>query len=145
MRVIVDADACPVKDIINEIALKYKVEVIMVCDTSHEIKDDYSTVVTVDKHADSADIYIINNAKDGDVIVTSDFGVATLALGKGLKCINNNGIIYTNDNIDRLLFERFLGKKVRKGGGRTKGPKRRTKEDDLSFMNTFENILSKRY
>lgn len=143
MRVIVDADACPVKNIIKEIALKYKTEVIMVCDTSHEISDDYCTVVTVDKHSDSADIYIINNAKDGDVVVTSDFGVAALALGKGVKCIGNNGICYTNDNIDRLLFERFLGKKVRMGGGKTKGPKKRTAEDDFIFRNEFEKILSK--
>ena len=144
MKVIVDADACPVKNIIKEISVKYKTEVIFVCDMSHEIKDDYCKVVTVDKHADSADIYIINSARAGDIVVTADYGLAVLALGKGLTAINNNGTLYTNDNIDRLLFERYLGKKVRNSGERTRGPKKRTEEDDLLFGEAFEKILSKR-
>ena len=142
MIVYVDADACPVKDIIVEEARLRAIQVIMVSDTAHELEDDYSTIITVDKSSDSADLKIANLVKKGDIVVTQDFGVATLVLGKGAKAINQNGLIYTNDNIDRLMFERFLGKKVRRAGGRTANPSKRTKEDDENFKRNFISILS---
>ena len=114
----------------------------MLVDTSHEINDDYSKVITVDKARDSVDIALINIAKPGDVVVTQDYGVAAMALGKKAKAVNQNGMIYSDDNIDKLLFERHLGQKVRRGGGRTKGFKKRSKEDDESFERTFRKLLN---
>ena len=141
MKVYVDADACPVKDIIVFEAKSRNIEVVMIFDTSHEINDGYSKVIVVDKSADSADIKIANLVTKADVVVTQDFGAATMALGKGAKALNQNGMIYTNDNIDRLMFERFLGKKIRRAGGRTKNVSKRTKEDDENFRKAFISIL----
>ncbi|MBQ7668992.1 MAG: YaiI/YqxD family protein [Clostridia bacterium] len=141
MIIYVDADACPVKDIIISEAKKRSIEVVMVCDTAHELNDGYSTVITVDKSSDSADLKIANLVTKGDIVVTQDFGVATLVLGKGAKAINQNGMIYTNDNIDRLMFERFLGKKIRRAGGRTANPSKRTKEDDENFLTNFIKLI----
>lgn len=141
MKIIVDADACPVKDIIKNIAIEYGISVIMVCDTSHILSDDYCQIVTVDKSDDSADIYIINITDKGDLVVTQDFGVAALAIGKKAYAINNNGMEYNNDNMDKLLFERFLGKKVRRAGYKTKGPSKRTKEFNQCFRNGLLKIL----
>ncbi len=141
MKIIVDADACPVKGIIKEIALKYSIPVIMVCDTSHILTDDYCKIITVDKFADSADIYLINLTEAGDLVITQDYGVATLALGKRAYAISNNGMEYTGENIDKLLFERFLGKKARSAGKRTKGPKKRTEEDNISFQKGLVKLL----
>jgi hypothetical protein len=76
-----------------------------------------------------------------DVVVTQDFGLAAMVLGKGARVINQNGMEYTNDNIDRLLMERHIGAKVRKSGGRTKGPAKRTKEDNERFEIAFTMIL----
>ena len=143
MRIIVDADACPVKDIIVEEARKRNIEVIMIIDTSHELNDGYSTIITVDKAKDSVDIKLINMVKEGDIVVTQDFGVATMALGKKLKALNQNGLIYTNENIDRLLFERFLSQKARRAGKRTGNPSKRTKEDDERFREKLISLIEK--
>ena len=112
MKILVDADACPVKRIITEEAKPFEIEVIMVVDTSHILNDDYARVITVDKGADSADIYLANFAEKGDVVITQDYGVAALALGKGCYALNQNGMIYSRENIDELLFSRHIGKKI---------------------------------
>ena len=143
MRIIVDADACPVKDIIMHTAKRYRIDVLMVCDTSHMLDKEKYNVITVDKGSDSADIKLINLSSAGDVVVTQDYGVAALALGKGAYALNNNGAEYNESNLDRLLFERFLGKKARRSGRRTKGPSARTSEDDRNFEANLERILKK--
>lgn len=83
MRIVVDADACPVKDILIRIAKERQIPVIMVCDTAHELSDSYSTHITVDKARGSADICLANLLEKGDLVITQDYGVAALALGKG--------------------------------------------------------------
>ena len=141
MHILVDADACPVKEIIVRHARKRNIPVTMLIDTSHELNDGYSTVITVEKGRDSVDIKLINIVKSGDIVVTQDFGVAAMALGKGAKAINQNGLIYSNDNIDMLLHERHLGQKVRRAGGRTGNIKKRTRENDEAFERAFVRLL----
>lgn len=141
MQILVDADACPVKEIIVKIAKQYKLPVTMLIDTSHELNDGYSTVITVDKARDSVDIALINLVKSGDIVVTQDYGVAAMALGKKAKVLNQNGLIYNDDNIDKLLFERHLGQKIRRAGGRTANVKRRTDEDNEKFERALTGLL----
>ncbi len=141
MRIIVDADACPVKSIITDVAKSFNLEVFMVVDTSHIIKDEYAKVFTVDKGADSADIYLINLAKKGDIVVTQDYGVAALALGKGAYTLNQNGLVYDASNIDSLLLARHIGKKIRRAGGKTNSVPKRTKDDDKKFEEVFVNLI----
>lgn len=143
MRIIVDADACPVKNIIVKLAKEHSLEVIMVVDTCHIISDGYSEVRTVDKGADSADIYLINLAARGDIVVTQDYGVASMALGKGCICLNQNGMIYDMTNIDSLLLARHIGKKIRRSGGRINSVPKRTKEDDKKFEDVLKSIIDK--
>ncbi|HOQ01521.1 MAG TPA: YaiI/YqxD family protein [Acetivibrio clariflavus] len=142
MKILVDADACPVKEIIVNIAKSKNVKVIMLIDTSHEIDDGYSEVVIVDKARDSVDFALINQAEKGDIVVTQDYGVATMALAKGAIAINYDGIIYSDKNMDRLLFERHLAQKVRRSGGRISGPSKRSKEQDEKFEKDFKLLLS---
>ena len=141
MKILVDADACPVKHIIVKVAKEYKIPVTMFIDTSHIIDDGYSEVITVDKSRDSVDIALVNKTSNGDIVVTQDYGVAAMALGKRAKAINQNGLVYSDGNIDKLLFERHLGQKVRRSGGRTSGPRKRTKEDDMKFEDSFRKLL----
>ena len=149
MRIYVDADACPVKEIIEKQAKKNKIPVTMVIDVNHILKSDYSEVITVSQGADSVDLALINRVKKGDLVVTQDYGVATLALGKGAYAIGNSGLIYDNNNIDRLLFERFLGKKVRGGKkgnkkcARPPNTSKRTSEDNEKFEMAFEKLILK--
>lgn len=141
IQILVDADACPVKDIIVRNAKKRGIPVTMIIDTSHELFDGYSTVVIVDKARDSVDIKLINLLKRGDIVVTQDYGVAAMGLGKGANVLNQNGLVYSDNNIDRLLFERHLGQKVRRAGGRTGSIKKRSKENDEAFEKALIKLL----
>jgi uncharacterized protein YaiI (UPF0178 family) len=142
MQILVDADACPVKQIIVRLAKQKNIPVTMLIDTSHELYDGYSKVITVDKQADSVDFALMGLLARDDIVVTQDFGLAAMALGKGAKAINQNGLVYTDENMDKLLMERHIGQKIRRGGGRTKGPAKRNKDQDSAFESAFEKLLS---
>lgn len=133
MKIIVDADACPVKDIIVKVAKEYSLQVLMLADTSHIINDGYSQVMVIAQGRDAVDIALINETHKGDIVVTQDYGVASMALGKQAFAMHHNGFLYDEDNMDRLMFERYLGQKVRRAGGRTKGPQKRNQEDNRRF------------
>jgi len=140
-RILVDADACPVKSIILRLAKRRGIPVTMVIDTSHELNDGYSTVITVDKGSDSADYAIVNMTACHDIVVTQDYGLAAMVLAKGASALDQNGMIYNGENIDGLLDRRYIGQKIRRGGGRTKGPKKRTREDDARFEAALAEML----
>lgn len=141
MRIFVDADACPVKELIVKQAKTRRIPVVMVMDTSHLYRDGYSQIVTVDKGADSADFKLISLLAPGDLVVTQDFGVAAMALGKGALALGQSGLVYDHENIDRLLFERHLGKEVRRAGGRTAPVKKRSPSDDKAFAAALVRLL----
>lgn len=138
MRIIVDADACPGKDIIESLGKEYGLEIIMYCDINHVLSSDYSTIKYMDSGFQSVDMAVANEAKEMDIVVTQDFGVAAMVLGKKSLAISPKGFIYDNDNIDKLLFERHMSAKVRRGGGKTSNPKKRIKEDDERL---YRNLL----
>ena len=141
MKIIIDADACPVVDIAVGIAKKRNLKCILVCDNTHFIKKDGSETIIVDKGVDSTDCKIANLTEKGDVVITQDYGLAALVLGKGGKALNQNGLIYSDTNIENLLFTRFIGKKERMAGNRTKGPKKRTAQNDADFIKAFNLCL----
>jgi uncharacterized protein YaiI (UPF0178 family) len=141
MRMLVDADACPVRRVVIKVAKEHKLPVIMFIDTSHQLDDGYSEVVTVDQQRDSVDIALINRANSHDIVVTQDYGVAAMALGKGAKAINQNGMIYSSENMDRILLERHISQKIRRSGGRTSGPKKRTRSDDERFEAALRGMI----
>ncbi|WP_038471054.1 YaiI/YqxD family protein [Candidatus Izimaplasma sp. HR1] len=141
MRIMVDADACPVKEIIIKLAKKYELEVHMFFDNSHVYKDGYSTVYILDKGADSVDYALINKSFKGDIVVTQDYGVATMALSKRAYPINQNGLIYNDDNIMSLLTQRATNQKLRKHK-KMKGPRKRTKEMDIKFEQSLYLLIN---
>lgn len=141
MRILVDADACPVKDRILKVAKKNGVSVVFFCDINHRIETDYGMVVTVDSGRDSVDIKLVNAAVPGDIVITQDYGLATLAMAKGAWGISANGRRYTEENIDMLLFERHASMKARNAGHRTKGPSKRTRSDDEAFETGLEHLI----
>ena len=142
MRLLVDADACPVVDIAIDCARKRGIDVWLVCDTAHVMQREGARTLTVDQGSDSADLALVNRAKRGYVVVTQDYGVAAMALGKGCRALDQNGREYTDGNMDALLFARHEAGRIRRSGGRTKGPKKRTKDMDAAFLMTLERILS---
>ena len=143
MKILVDADACPVKQIIEKISKDLAIPVIMFIDTSHILESNYSKIVQVSKAPDAVDIALINSSDPGDIVVTQDYGVASMALGKRCYAINQNGRYYTDDNIDMLMFERHLSKKQRRAGGHSGSIKKRSKEDDALFEKAFHSLCIK--
>ena len=147
MQIFVDADACPVVFIVEAVARKYGVAVTLLCDTNHILYSDYSEVVVVGAGADAVDYKLISICHKGDIVVSQDYGVAAMALGKGAYAIHQSGKWYTNENIDRLLMERHMAKKARRAKSKhhLKGPARRTEEDDRKFAEAFERIVRKSF
>ena len=145
MHIYVDADACPVTDIVERIAQKFKLPVTLLCDTNHVLQSDYSEVIVVGAGADAVDYKLIGLCHKGDIVVSQDYGVAAMALGKGAYGIHQSGKWYTDENIDQMLMERHLNKKARRSSKRNhiKGPRKRTAEDDERFAESFEKLVIK--
>lgn len=146
MKILVDADACPVVKIIERIARKYEIACTLLCDTNHVLSSDYSEIKMIGAGADAVDFALINLCHKNDIVVTQDYGVAAMALGKGAFAIHQSGKWYTNENIDRMLMERHMSKKARmskKGKKHIKGPSKRTHEDNVRFEDSFEKLIQR--
>lgn len=143
MKILIDADACPVVDITVKLAKEFGKRCIIICDTAHYIIRDGAETVTAEKGADSVDFRLVNMVEKGDIAVTQDYGLAAMCLAKEAMPINQNGLIFTSQNIEKLLYTRFVSKKIRMAGGRTKGPKKRTAEQDKDFEKTLRMLLEK--
>lgn len=143
MKVFIDADGCPVVDIAVSSAAAYGVGTDIITDTSHIIERENAVTITVEKGADSADFKIANMIKPGDIVVTQDYGLAAMCLARGAEPINQNGLIFTDGNIEKMLYTRYVSKEIRRAGGRTKGPKKRTREQDEDFERALNSLLKK--
>ena len=129
--------------IVENISKKYNIPVTLLCDTNHVLSSEYSEVIVVGAGADAVDYKLISICHKGDIVVSQDYGVAAMALGKGAFAIHQSGKWYTNDNIDQMLMERHLNKKARRSSYKNhiKGPKKRTEEDDERFTQSFEKMI----
>ena len=135
MKILVDADACPVVRIVEQTAERYKIPVVLLCDTNHVLQSSYSEIKVIGAGADAVDFAL--------VVVTQDYGVAAMILGKGAHGIHQSGKWYTNENIDQMLMERHLAKKARMGKGKhhLKGPAKRTEDDDERFQESLCKLI----
>lgn len=144
MKIFIDADGCPVIDIVVELAKEYEISVFIVKNYSHQIEEPYATVITVDNSNDSADYYIVNKAKKGDIIVTQDYGLCGMALSKEAICINQNGLIISDKNIDELLNRRHINRELRRKEGKFTKFKKRNAQNDIKFRESLKNLLERR-
>lgn len=141
MKVLVDADACPVTDIAVSLCRQYSTPCFLLCDTAHEFHRDGAKTLVFDKGADSVDFALVNRVESGDIVVTQDYGLASMCLAKGARVLHQDGWAYTKENIDALLFSRHESGKYRRAGGRTKGPKKREKAQDDAFRDALQQML----
>ncbi|MGR6896855.1 YaiI/YqxD family protein [Rummeliibacillus sp. BSL5] len=139
-KICIDADGCPVVPESIQVAKELELEVIVFCDTAHLIQIDGVQTVIVSKGADAVDFALVNQIQKGDITITQDYGLAAMVLAKGGYAINQNGLQYTSENIDQLLYARHFNQKVRQAGGRAKGPKKRTKEMNGRFIEKFRSL-----
>lgn len=141
MKILIDADGCPVVDITVALAKKYQLECLLLCDTSHIFEKEGAQTLTISKGADSVDFALVNLAQPGDLVVTQDYGLAAMCLARNAAALNQDGIEYTVDNIDALLLQRHAAKKIRNAGGRLKGPQKRKPQQDAAFQDKLTELL----
>jgi hypothetical protein len=143
MQILIDADACPVTDIAITAARRRGIPVTLFCDAAHHMARAGATTVTVLRGADSADFALVNRVQAGDIVITQDYGLAAMALARWAYALNQNGMAYTDENIDALLLARHTAREVRMAGGRTKGPPKRTAAQDAAFRAALEALLAR--
>ena len=143
MHILIDADACPVVREAVGIARERCIPVTLLCDEHPMLTSDYAQVRFVASGADAVDIALMNLCRRGDVVLTQDYGVAAMALGRGAYAIHHTGKRYTNDNIDLMLMERHMAKKARRASGKhhLHGPSRFTQADRQRFCDAFAALL----
>ena len=141
MKILIDADGCPVVDLTVRLAAKHGAECVILCDTAHEFNREGVQTVVVEKGADSVDFKLVNLVREGDIVVTQDYGLAAMCLARKAVPLSQNGMVYTDKNIDQLLFTRYVSKKIRNSGGRLKGPSKRKPEQDKAFEEALERLI----
>ena len=141
MKVLIDADACPVVDIAVKLCAKEGVPCLLLCDTAHAVYREDAQTLIFDKGADSVDFALVNRTCRGDIVITQDYGLASMCLGRKVRVLHQDGWEYTLDNISGLMEQRHANKKHRLAGGRTKGPSKRTKAQDEAFAKAFQQML----
>lgn len=142
MELFIDADGCPVVNLAISIAQRHRISCTLLCDTAHKMDRPGATTITVSKGADSVDFTLVNLLHPGDVVVTQDYGLAAMCLSRGALVLHQSGMPYTDENMDSLLFVRAVSQKIRRSGGRVKGPGKRTKDQDAAFAAALDRLLS---
>lgn len=141
MTVLIDADGCPVVDIAIRLCKQYGISCLLLCDTAHEFYREGAETLVFDKGADSVDFAIVSRVSPGDIVITQDYGLASMCLARSARILHQDGWEYTRDNIDALLLARHESRKLRAAGGRTKGPKKRTASQNASFEAALQKLL----
>ena len=141
MKIFIDADGCPVVDITVRAAKKYGAECTIICDTAHSIQREGAQTIIVDKGADSADLRLVNLVGAGDIAVTQDYGLAAMCLSRRAIVLDQDGRLYTEENISGLLEFRAVSAKIRRSGGRTRGKAKRTPQQDRDFEAAVTQLL----
>jgi uncharacterized protein YaiI (UPF0178 family) len=142
MRILIDADGCPVTDLTVRLARQFNIECLILCDTSHVFEKEGARTLTFSKGADSVDFALVNMLLPGDIVVTQDYGLAAMCLARGAVPLSQDGMVYSDKNIDALLLSRHTARKIRNAGGRLKGPAKRTPAQDRAFEERLEALLS---
>lgn len=142
IRIIIDGDSCPVLKVIEDISKLYHIDAVLFCSYCHVPNERFDMeYYIVDSAPQAVDLAIINYIREEDIIVTQDYGLASIVLSRGAKAISPTGKIYLNENMDILLYKRYLSSEIRRTGGRTKGPRKRTKSDNIKFEKNLLKLI----
>ena len=144
MKIYIDADGCPVVRHTLRIANQFAVPCVILCDTAHRIEHEGTETIVVAQGADSVDFRLVNLIAKDDIVITQDYGLAAMCLGKQSIVLHQDGKQYTEDNICGLLEFRAIGKKIRRSGGRTKGLPKRTAQQDQEFERALTCLLKEK-
>lgn len=141
MKVLIDADGCPVVDSTVTLCRRYSQPCLILCDTAHQIQKPGARTFVFDKGSDSVDYALVNQVSSRDIVITQDYGLASMCLARGARVLHQDGWQYTAENIDALLLVRHESRKLRAAGKRMKGPKKRSPAQDFAFTSALEALL----
>lgn len=141
IHVLIDADGCPVVDTSIRICRQHQIPCLILCDTAHEFQREGAQTLISDKGADSVDFSLVNRVRNGDIVITQDYGLASMCLARGCRVLHQDGWEYTRDNIDALLLVRHESRKYRAAGNRIKGPKKRNAQQNKAFETALNALL----
>lgn len=141
MKILIDADGCPVVNLTLQLCKKYALPCLLLCDTAHEFHREGVETLVFDKGADSVDFALVNRLAAGDIVVTQDYGLASMCLARKARVLHQDGWEYTPDNIDALLLTRHNSRKLRASGIRMKGPKKRVQAQNDAFYSALEKMI----
>lgn len=143
MKILIDGDSCPVKNLTEQIAKKNKIPCHIYCNTKVSIKSSYSHVHIVDTSQDAADFAILKDCEPNDIVVTSDSGLAALILAKKGIAISSGGITYTDENISSYLNSRYFKQNIRRKTHRKqiKGSLYNKNKISFDYKTTLNNAI----
>jgi hypothetical protein len=143
VKIYLDADGAPWRDLVIERARWHGVTVVVVADYSHVLPLGKGVErVMVDDGRDAADFAIVNRVQEGDLVITQDVGLASLVLPKGAVVLSPRGYEFREDSIERQLAQRWSAQRIRRGGGRTQGPKPLSADDCARFLELLEQSIT---
>ena len=142
MRVLVDADACPVKDEVYKVAFRYQVPVTIVANSFMQVPDHKLVErVIVAAGPDVADDYIAEQADERCVVITADILLADRAIKVGAVVIAPNGKPFTENSIGNAIEVRAIMADLRAGGDVVGGPPPFQKSDRSRFLSALDEAL----
>lgn len=141
MRILIDADGCPVVNQAIRLGNRAGLEVILLCDTSHVFQREGARTITVSKGADSVDFALVNLLEPGDVAVTQDYGLAAMCLARGARAISQDGLEYGDENISALLLARHTAEKNTKRRRAAEGKSEARPQQDQAFEEAFARLI----
>ena len=143
-HIIIDGDACPVVSSVIELTQETGIFVTIIRSFSHfstQIDPEHVRTVYVDDGPESVDYKIVQLASSKDIVITQDYGLASLLLNKVKFVMHHKGFLFNDDNIQQLLDQRYINAQIRKQGGRHKGPPPFTKQDRQHFEHQFKLLI----
>jgi uncharacterized protein len=141
-KILVDADASPVKQEVFRVAVRYGIKVILVANSKINFPpEDWLEIVVVSSQLDAADDWIVNQADKNDIVVTGDIPLAALCLKKGARVLSSKGIVITEGSIGNMLATRDLMTHLRDIGIKTSGPAAFSKKDRSRFLQSLDKLI----
>lgn len=143
-QIIIDGDACPVVSSVIELTQETGIFVTIIRSFSHfstQIDPEHVRTVYVDDGPESVDYKVVQLASSEDIVITQDYGLASLLLNKVKFVMHHKGLLFNDNNIQQLLDQRYINAQIRKQGGRHKGPPPFTRQDRQHFEHQFKLLI----
>jgi uncharacterized protein len=142
LHILVDADACPVKQEVYRVAKRYRLDVTLVANSWMRVPDErWLTLEVVGGGFDAADDWIVEHVQPDDIVVTADIPLASRCLKEGARVIGSTGKPFTEDNIGSALATRELLSELRGAGEITGGPPPLQKRDRSRFLQALDEVI----